>query len=128
MEREAPRDLEILAELARSDQVTQRRLAARPGIALRLTNLNRKRLARTGFINSSWPREVPPDAHGHGAEDATDVRVRERLSPALSGDADGAPAEAPPRPAGSGPGVSLRHGGGGGAGISHSPGGRREGK
>jgi hypothetical protein len=54
MEREAPRDLEILAERARTDQVTQRRLAARPSIALGLTNLNRKRLARTGFINSSW--------------------------------------------------------------------------
>jgi hypothetical protein len=103
MEREAPRDLEILAERARTDQVTQRRLAARPSIALGLTNLNRKRLARTGFINSSWPRAVPPDAQGHGAEDATDIRVRELLSPALSGDPDGCSGRAPPRPAGSGP-------------------------
>jgi DNA-binding MarR family transcriptional regulator len=56
MEREALRDLEILAELARTDQVTQRRLAARLGIALGLTNLYLKRLARKGYIKiSSFP-------------------------------------------------------------------------
>jgi DNA-binding MarR family transcriptional regulator len=57
MEREALRDLEILAELARSDQVTQRRLAARLGIALGLTNLYVKRLARKGFIKIT---SIPP--------------------------------------------------------------------
>ena len=57
MEREALRDLEILAELARSDQVTQRRLAARLGIALGLTNLYLKRLARKGYIKIT---SIPP--------------------------------------------------------------------
>jgi DNA-binding MarR family transcriptional regulator len=50
VEREALRDLEILAELARGGQVTQRRLAARLHIALGLTNLYLKRLARKGYI------------------------------------------------------------------------------
>ena len=57
MEREALRDLEILAELARTDQVTQRRLAARLGIALGLTNLYLKRLARKGYIKIT---SIPP--------------------------------------------------------------------
>lgn len=57
LEREALRDLEILAELARGDDVTQRRLAARLNIALGLTNLYLKRLARKGYIKiSSIPR------------------------------------------------------------------------
>jgi len=60
MEREALRDLEILAELARCDEVTQRGLAARLGIALGLTNLYLKRLARKGYIKitSISPRRV----------------------------------------------------------------------
>ena len=57
MEREALRDLEILAELARGDQITQRHLAARLGIALGLTNLYLKRLARKGFIKIT---SIPP--------------------------------------------------------------------
>lgn len=57
MEREALRDLEILSELARGDQVTQRRLAARLDIALGLTNLDLRRLARKGYIKiTSIPR------------------------------------------------------------------------
>jgi DNA-binding MarR family transcriptional regulator len=57
MEREALRDLEILAELARGDELTQRGLAARLGIALGLTNLYLKRLARKGYIKiTSIPR------------------------------------------------------------------------
>jgi len=50
MEREAQRDLEILNELARGEPVTQRGLARRLGIALGLTNLYVKRLARKGYI------------------------------------------------------------------------------
>ena len=57
MEREALRDLEILAELARGDEVTQRGLAARLGIALGLTNLYLKRLARKGYIKIT---SIPP--------------------------------------------------------------------
>jgi DNA-binding MarR family transcriptional regulator len=57
MEREALRNLEILAELSRSDQVTQRGLAARLGIALGLTNLYLKRLARKGYIKIT---SIPP--------------------------------------------------------------------
>jgi DNA-binding MarR family transcriptional regulator len=57
LEREALRDLEILAELGRGADVTQRRLAARLNIALGLTNLYLKRLARKGYIKiSSIPR------------------------------------------------------------------------
>lgn len=60
MEREALRDLEILAELGRGEPVTQRRLAARLGIALGLTNLYLKRLTRKGYIKitSLPPRRV----------------------------------------------------------------------
>ena len=57
MEREALRNLEILSELSRGDQVTQRRLAARLGIALGLTNLYLKRLARKGYIKIT---SIPP--------------------------------------------------------------------
>lgn len=57
MERGALRDLEILAELARSERVTQRGLAARLGIALGLTNLYLKRLARKGCIKIT---SIPP--------------------------------------------------------------------
>jgi len=57
MERGALRDLEILAELARSDRVTQRGLAARLDIALGLTNLYLKRLARKGYIKIT---SIPP--------------------------------------------------------------------
>ena len=57
MEREALRDLEILAELGRSDHITQRHLSARLGIALGLTNLYLKRLARKGYIKIT---SIPP--------------------------------------------------------------------
>jgi DNA-binding MarR family transcriptional regulator len=57
VEREAQRDLEILTELARGDRVTQRGLAQRLGIALGLTNLYLKRLARKGHIKITT---IPP--------------------------------------------------------------------
>lgn len=50
MEQEAQRNLEILTQLARGEPVTQRRLAARLGIALGLTNLYLKRLVRKGHV------------------------------------------------------------------------------
>ncbi len=50
MEQEAQRNLEILTALSRGEPVTQRRLAERLGIALGLTNLYLKRLARRGYI------------------------------------------------------------------------------
>jgi DNA-binding MarR family transcriptional regulator len=60
VEREAQRDLEILTELARGELVTQRRLAQRLGIALGLTNLYLKRLARKGYIKITTmpPRRI----------------------------------------------------------------------
>jgi hypothetical protein len=57
VEREAQRDLEILTELARGDLVTQRGLAQQLGIALGLTNLYLKRLARKGYIKITT---IPP--------------------------------------------------------------------
>jgi DNA-binding MarR family transcriptional regulator len=57
MEPEAQRNLEILTELARGEPVTQRGLAERLGIALGLTNLYLKRLARKGHIKITT---IPP--------------------------------------------------------------------
>ena len=50
MDLEAQRDLAILNELEAAPQVTQRSLAGKLGIALGLTNLYLKRLARKGYI------------------------------------------------------------------------------
>jgi DNA-binding MarR family transcriptional regulator len=60
VEREAQRDLEILTELARGELVTQRSLAQRLGMALGLTNLYLKRLARKGYIKITTmpPRRI----------------------------------------------------------------------
>lgn len=50
MQRESQRDLEILSTIAQGEPVTQRGLAQKLGIALGLTNLYLKRLARKGYI------------------------------------------------------------------------------
>ena len=50
MERHQERDLEILTAIGEGRPVTQRALAQRLGVALGLTNLYVKRLARKGFI------------------------------------------------------------------------------
>lgn len=50
MDSEADRDLRLLAAIATDAEVTQRRLAAKLGISLGLTNLYLKRLARKGSI------------------------------------------------------------------------------
>ena len=50
MDLEAQRDLAILKEIERSAPLTQRGLAKKLGIALGLTNLYLKRLARKGYI------------------------------------------------------------------------------
>ncbi len=50
MDREAQRDLAILSEIEGAAEVTQRGLANKLGIALGLTNLYLKRLARKGYI------------------------------------------------------------------------------
>ncbi len=50
MKTEAHRDLQILSEIEANGQVTQRHLASKLGIALGLTNLYLKRLARKGYI------------------------------------------------------------------------------
>ena len=58
MEREAQRDLEILTELDRGEPVTQRDLAQKLGVALGLTNLYLKRLAKKGYIKIvDFPRK-----------------------------------------------------------------------
>jgi DNA-binding Lrp family transcriptional regulator len=50
MDIETRRDLELLEAVAADQQVTQRKLASRLGIALGLTNLYVKRLVRKGYI------------------------------------------------------------------------------
>lgn len=50
MDTEAHRDLKLLDAIAKDAQVTQRSLASKLGIALGLTNLYLKRLARKGYI------------------------------------------------------------------------------
>ncbi len=50
MDAQKRRELELLRELAESEGITQRALAKKLGIALGLTNLYIKRLAKKGFI------------------------------------------------------------------------------
>jgi DNA-binding MarR family transcriptional regulator len=50
MERQSQRDLEILTAIGEGRPLTQRALAQRLGVALGLTNLYLKRLARKGYI------------------------------------------------------------------------------
>ena len=58
MERRVERELEILTAIAEGDSTTQRALAARLGVALGLTNLYLKRLAKKGFIKiTEFPRK-----------------------------------------------------------------------
>src|SRR5574337_865739 len=58
MDRQAQRDLEILNTIAQGGPFTQRSLAQKMGIALGLTNLYLKRLARKGYVKLST---VPPN-------------------------------------------------------------------
>lgn len=58
MERRIERELEILTAIAEGDSTTQRALAARLGVALGLTNLYLKRLAKKGYIKiAGFPRK-----------------------------------------------------------------------
>ena len=58
MERSAERDLEILRAIGEGTPLTQRALAERLGIALGLTNLYLKRLAKKGYIKiAEFPRK-----------------------------------------------------------------------
>ncbi len=50
MDPHAQRELDLLTEIAEGDRVTQRQLAKKLGIALGLTNLYIKRLAKKGYI------------------------------------------------------------------------------
>ena len=50
MESKSLRDLQILSEIERKESVTQRSLSTKLGIALGLTNLYVKRLAKKGYI------------------------------------------------------------------------------
>src|SRR5256885_14033142 len=50
MNLEARRDLNVLDAVARDQNITQRSLAAKLGIALGLTNIYLKRLIRKGYI------------------------------------------------------------------------------
>ena len=50
MDLQAQRDLQLLNEVERNAAVTQRSLASKLGVALGLTNLYLKRLARKGYI------------------------------------------------------------------------------
>jgi DNA-binding MarR family transcriptional regulator len=58
MEKNLERDLEILTAISEGHPLTQRDLAERLGVALGLTNLYLKRLARKGFIKiTDFPRK-----------------------------------------------------------------------
>src|SRR5215472_13656672 len=58
MERKVERDLEILTAIEEGLPLTQRDLAQRLGVALGLTNLYLKRLARKGYIKIiDFPRK-----------------------------------------------------------------------
>lgn len=58
MERHRQRDLEILTAIAEGRPLTQRALAQRLGVALGLTNLYLKRLAKKGYIKIvDFPRK-----------------------------------------------------------------------
>ena len=58
MEKNLERDLEILTAIGEGHPLTQRDLAERLGVALGLTNLYLKRLARKGFIKiTDFPRK-----------------------------------------------------------------------
>src|SRR5207245_8630637 len=58
MERYRERDLEILTAIGEGRHLTQRALAQRLGVALGLTNLYLKRLAKQGFIKIvGFPRK-----------------------------------------------------------------------
>ena len=58
MEKNLERDLEILTAIGEGHPLTQRDLAERLGVALGLTNLYLKRLARKGFIKiADFPRK-----------------------------------------------------------------------
>lgn len=58
MERSAERELEILKAIDEGTPITQRALAQRLGIALGLTNLYLKRLAKQGYIKiAEFPRK-----------------------------------------------------------------------
>src|SRR5262245_35066909 len=57
MERRGERELESLTAIAEGESTTQRALAARLGVALGLTNLYLKRLAKKGYIKvAEFPR------------------------------------------------------------------------
>src|SRR5262249_57367054 len=57
MERRGERELEILTAIAEGESTTQRALAARLGVALGLTNLYLKRMAKKGYIKvAEFPR------------------------------------------------------------------------
>src|SRR5437867_7795747 len=58
MERSAERELEILRAIGEGAALTQRALAERLGVALGLTNLYLKRLARKGYIKiAEFPKK-----------------------------------------------------------------------
>lgn len=61
MERQGQRDLEILTAIGEGRPLTQRDLSQRLGVALGLTNLYLKRLARKGLIKiTEFPRKPGP--------------------------------------------------------------------
>ena len=71
MERRVERELEILTAIAEGDSTTQRALAQRLGVALGLTNLYLKRLAKKGYIKVA----------GFSSKPAARKRLRYLLTP-----------------------------------------------
>jgi len=71
MESSAYRELQVLSEVVRSPEITQRQLAQRVGIALGLTNVVLRNLAQKGYVritNAGWRRwlyAVTPEGFSH---------------------------------------------------------------
>lgn len=81
MERSGERDLEILTAIAEGRPLTQRTLSARVGIALGLTNLYLKRLARKGYIKvAQFPRKPAARKRLRYLLTAKGIREKSRLT------------------------------------------------
>src|SRR5438552_1491956 len=81
MERSAERELEILRAIGEGAPLTQRALAKRLGVALGLTNLYLKRLAKKGYIKiAEFPRKPAARKRLRYVLTPTGIREKTRLT------------------------------------------------
>src|SRR5437016_14482533 len=80
MERSAERELEILRAIGEGAPLTQRALAERLGVALGLTNLYLKRLAKKGYIKiAEFPKKPAARKRLRYVLTPTGIREKTRL-------------------------------------------------